>query len=292
MSTHRTAPIHKKHTPTSTSNSAIYRQSTLPLPTITPAHPPNIANHSVQHIQYSGPTTLPPVVSMPMLPMTPLKKKSPLTRWLAFLVLLFLIAALYFVWSNGAQSTNAPGITQQNFGNTTSNTSSALQTVPTTASFTNSGSGSNVGSITVYVTGAVKNPGVYTLPADARVYQLLQAAGGALPGANLVALNLAAKLSDGQEVYVPLVGESMPSNIGGSTGTSGGSGSSSGTGTLININTASASDMRVALHISSTTAQNIVNYRLQHGAYTSVDQLLNVVSKTIYDKIRDLVTVS
>ncbi len=52
------------------------------------------------------------------------------------------------------------------------------------------------------IVGAVRHPGVYTLPASARVYQLLQAAGGPLPNADLVALNMAAKLSDGQEVYV------------------------------------------------------------------------------------------
>ena len=53
----------------------------------------------------------------------------------------------------------------------------------------------------------------------------------------------------------------------------------------------SADEMRQNLHLSSTTANAIVNYRLQHGDYTSVDQLLQVVSKTIYDKIKDLVTV-
>ena len=63
------------------------------------------------------------------------------------------------------------------------------------------------------------------------------------------------------------------------------------TGQLVNINTASADDMRLNLHVSSTTAQNIVNFRLQHGPYTSVDQLLQVVSKSIYDKIKGQVTV-
>jgi len=64
------------------------------------------------------------------------------------------------------------------------------------------------------------------------------------------------------------------------------------TGQLININTASAAEMRQSLHLSSTTAQNIVNYRLQHGPFTSIDQLLQVVSRSIYDKIKTQVTVS
>ena len=52
----------------------------------------------------------------------------------------------------------------------------------------------------MYVVGAVKNPGLYALATGARVYDLLQAAGGTLPKANLVAINMAAKLSDG---YLP-----------------------------------------------------------------------------------------
>ena len=144
----------------------------------------------------------------------------------------------------------------------------------------------------MYVVGAVKHPGVYTLATNARVYDLLQAAGGPLPKANLVALNLAAKLTDGEEVYVTLVGETPPTYMGGVPGPgTGTSSNTTNTGQLVNINTATADEMRQSLHLSSTTANAIVNYRLQHRDYTSVDQLLQVVSKTIYDKIKDLVTV-
>jgi len=135
---------------------------------------------------------------------------------------------------------------------------------------------------------------VYTLDINARVYDLLQAAGGPQAKADLVALNLAAKLTDGEEVYVTLVGEVPPIYLGGVPGPASGTPSASGTSTtgqLVNINTASADDMRLNLHVSSTTAQNIVNFRLQHGPYTSVDQLLQVVSKSIYDKIKGQVTV-
>jgi len=50
-------------------------------------------------------------------------------------------------------------------------------------------------------------------------------------------------------------------------------------------------EMRQVLHVSAATAQKIVDYRLQHGNYASVDQLLQVVSRSIYDRIRKLVTV-
>src|SRR5262245_3160972 len=113
-------------------------------------------------------------------------------------------------------------------------------------------------------TGAVQHPGVYTLSSDARVYQLLQAAGGPLPNANLVVLNLAGKLVDGQEIYVRQIGEAPP--IIGSTTNNG-----NDQGQLININTASASDLQQKLHLSAKSAQDIINYRQQHGPFSSVD---------------------
>ncbi len=203
-------------------------------------------------------------------------------RIVAAVIVVGLAIALYFIWSSPTTAPASPSITQQNVS-TTSFTTNATNTT------TNSSTDSS-GDIQVYVVGAVKHPGVYALPADARVYQLLQAAGGPLPDANLVAMNMAAKLSDGQEVYVAVIGETPPGNLGGTAG-AGTDATGTGTGQLININTASVDQMRLALHISSKTAQEIVDYRTQHGNYTSVDQLAQVVSKAIYAKIKEQVTV-
>jgi competence protein ComEA len=203
-------------------------------------------------------------------------------------LLLGLAIALYLTWNTTATATS-PGssasISQQNFGSTSTNTGT-----------TNGSSSTSGGTIQVYIVGAVKHPGVYSLPSDARIYQLLQAAGGPLSDANLVALNLAAKVNDGEEIYVTKIGEVPPTYYGGVPGTGTGTASttsttSTGNGQLVNINTASADVMRQQLHISSATAQAIINYRQQNGAFTSVDQLQQVVSKTIYDKIKPLVTV-
>lgn len=202
-------------------------------------------------------------------PTTPSKKQT-YTRVVVAAITIILAIAFYLTWRSPATPT-PPSITQQTLSSVSSNS-------PTDTS----------GVIQVYIVGAVKHPGVYTLPADARVYQLLQAAGGPLPNANLVALNMAAKLSDGQEVYVTMVGEVPPTYLGGVPGTNPNTANS---GTLVNINTASVAEMRQVLHISAATAQKIIDYRMQHGNYTSVDQLLQVVSRSIYDKIRKLVTV-
>ena len=210
-----------------------------------------------------------------------------LKRIIPIIIALALLVAIVVIWFSPFYATaSSPGasVTQQ-AGNSTS--------VASTGSS---------GNIRVYIVGAVKHPGVYTLAADARVYDLVQAAGGPVGKADLVAINMAAKLTDGEEVYVTLVGEIPPTYMGGVPGPASGSGNGSGNGSststattsgqTVNINTASVDEMRQSLHVSSTTAQNIVNYRLQHGPYTSVDQLLNVVSKSIYDKIKGQVTVS
>jgi len=196
---------------------------------------------------------------------------------------LTLIILIYIVWNPPTPTPTASGsaITQQNFGSSSSSTNTNT-----------SSSSTGDGSIQVYITGAVKKPGVYTLPTDARVYQLLQAAGGPQANANLVALNLAAKLTDSEEVYVTVIGEAPPTYMGGvpgpPNGTSNTSGSSSG---QVNINTATVSELEQQLHVSSTTANNIVNYRTQNGAYTSIDQLLQVISTSIFNRIKNMVTV-
>lgn len=140
-------------------------------------------------------------------------------------------------------------------------------------------SGPGVGpsaTIQAYVLGAVRQPGVYTLPDGARVHDLVQAAGGATQGADLTRVNLAAIVGDGQSVYVPLVGEQAPLEMGGK----------------VDINTASAEDLHHALGLSLTLARKIVSYRAAHGTFTAVSQLLLVpISRSTYDKIKDLVTI-
>ena len=217
------------------------------------------------------------------LPVPSATRRKKILRIVALLLCALFVLAIYLTWHAATPTSASPAVTQQAYSGAAN-----LPPVSGTNSTTTTGDGS--GTIQVYIVGAVKHPGVYRLPADARVYQLVQAAGGTLPGADLVTLNLAAKLTDGQEIYVLSVGETPPE------GYPGGSPGSSGTptiapGQLVNINTASETEMRDVLHVSATTAQKIIAYRTQHGPYTSVDQLLQVISKTIYDRIKNMVTV-
>jgi len=133
--------------------------------------------------------------------------------------------------------------------------------------------------IQAYIVGEVVHPGVYPLHSGDRVDTLLQEAGGPKSDADLVRVNLAAHVTDGEEVFVPRVGQPMPSGLPG-----GGPGK-------VNINTASAEDMHTLLGISLTTANKIVAYREANGPYTDITQLLHVMSRTTYDKIRAFITV-
>jgi competence protein ComEA len=199
-------------------------------------------------------------------------KKAGKLRLVIILALIGLGCAAYFIWRTPSTGSSATPILSQTFSTNTNKGNSS------------SSANSPGGSIQVYVTGAVQNPGVYTLSGDARMYQLLKDAGGPLPSANLIALNLAAKLVDGEEVYVSKIGETPP--IIGSAGNN-----SNNQGQLVNINTASAVDLEQKLHLSTKSAQDIINYRQQHGNFTAIDELLQVVSQSIYNKIKNQITV-
>lgn len=273
-------PQQSKHSQASTQSNQYHvsQQQTMPQPAVTPLTPP-------------------PELFSPGTSVTASRKKRIFIRLGVFLLVPALVGIFVAIWYSAPSSTGSGNSSAQNFSSiaTSTTTSTSFSNNPVS---TSSSSSSSSGDIQVYIVGAVKHPGVYTLPSDARIYQLIQAAGGPLPNANLVAINLAAKMTDGEEVYVTVIGEIPPTYMGGVPGPAGsspGTGSSTPTsgptGPLVDINTASADQMRTELHVSSTTANDIVNYRLQNGPYTSIDQLLQVVSKEIYDHIKDQVTI-
>jgi len=198
-------------------------------------------------------------------------KKSGKLRLVLILAIIGLVCAIYFIWR--PPLTNSPSAPLVSPSSSTNKGSSNTSTTSAPSGF-----------IQVYVAGAVQHPGVYMLSSDARIYQLLDAAGGPLPNANLVALNLAEKLVDGQEVYVSQLGETPPA-VGSTTN------NSTNQGQLVNINTASAADLQQKLHLSAKSAQEIINYRQQHGSFQSIDQLQQVVSQSIYNKIKGKITV-
>ena len=146
--------------------------------------------------------------------------------------------------------------------------------------------------IMVYVTGAVQRPGVYKVPRDSRLVEVIQQAGGFLEGADLTQVNLAEKVDDGAQIVIP-----GAKNIPTPQLIIGGSGilvtPTPPAGQLVNLNTASADLLDKLPGIGPTTAQKIVDYRKQNGLFTRVDDLLKIpgIGPSTLDEIRGLVTV-
>ena len=137
----------------------------------------------------------------------------------------------------------------------------------------------------VDVAGAVRTPGVYEFAEGERVVDAIERAGGPRPKADLSLLNLAAPLVDGTQILVPKIGPAV-------TGVPGETAPGSATG-LININTASATELETLSGIGEVLAATIVEYRTQNGPFASVDDLLDVsgIGPATLEEIRDQVTV-
>jgi competence protein ComEA len=146
---------------------------------------------------------------------------------------------------------------------------------------------SSSANITVYVSGEVVKPGVYVLLATARVIDALQAAGGATNQADLVVVNLAAPLVDAAQVFIPRMGSTprvtlprphaginLP--IAGAGAGAGAVGGATSTAGIVDINSATISDLDALPGVGPSTAQAIIDYRVANGPYASVDDLLNV----------------
>jgi len=140
-------------------------------------------------------------------------------------------------------------------------------------------------TLIVDVAGAVREPGVYEFVEGDRVIDAIDRAGGSLPKGDLSLLNLAAPLTDGTQILVPKAGPPGAVVPGGSAPGS--------TGGLININSASATELELLSGIGEVLAATIVEYRNTNGPFASVEDLMDVsgIGPATLDEIRDQVTV-
>ena len=141
--------------------------------------------------------------------------------------------------------------------------------------------------IRVYVSGAVQAPAVCELPHGSIVQDAIDAAGGPAPGADLACVNLALELEDQQHVHVPLEGEATPPPV-----VSGGG--SSREETLVNINTATASELETLPGVGPVTAQRIIEHREANGPFDAIEEIQDVsgIGSKTFQKMRDSITVS
>lgn len=172
---------------------------------------------------------------------------------------------------------------------------------PTSASDPTSGLGAEsetrgeTAALFVHVLGAVARPGLYELAAGTRVMDAVAAAGGFSSTADPGGVNLARELSDGEQLYVPVVGEVPPPDAGGGTGGASGGAGSPGAASAgpIDLNRATLAELDTLPRIGPSLAQRILDWRDANGGFTSVDELREVsgIGDKTFESLRELVTV-
>jgi competence protein ComEA len=142
-------------------------------------------------------------------------------------------------------------------------------------------------ALIVDVTGAVRTPGVFEFQPGDRVIDAVERAGGALEKADLTLLNLAAPLTDGQQILVPKEGATVSGappvgTVPGGT-----------TGALVNINTADEATLETLNGVGPVLGAAIIQYRTEHGPFASIDQLDEVsgIGPATLEDLRAQVTV-
>ncbi|HET6940080.1 MAG TPA: ComEA family DNA-binding protein [Nocardioides sp.] len=143
-------------------------------------------------------------------------------------------------------------------------------------------------TVTIDVAGKVRHPGIAVLDAGSRVVDAIKAAGGARPGVDLTGLNLARVLVDGEQV---VVGVAAPAGAAAEAVPP--AGGPSGPATLVNLNTATEAELDTLPDVGPVTAASILQWRDQHGGFSSVDELLEVdgIGEVTLGKLAPYVTV-
>lgn len=149
--------------------------------------------------------------------------------------------------------------------------------------------------LVVHVSGAVAEPGVYTLPPGSRVKDAIESAGGASQDASIQGLNLAAPLQDGDLIWIPAIPKANPtsSETDKTPGKDQAPISTPASSGLININTATLEELDTLPGIGPVKAQSIIDHRNDHGPFKSIEAIQDVagIGPATFDGLRDLITV-
>jgi len=148
------------------------------------------------------------------------------------------------------------------------------------------------GEVLVQVAGEVARPGVYRVPAGARVNEAVQRAGGLTRRADQAGVNLVAHVQDGQQVIVPRRGAAGAAVASAGSGGGGGGGGGGSSGGPVSLSSATVAQLDGLDGIGPTLAQRIVDYRQAHGGFRSVDQLHDVsgIGDKRFEALRKAVT--
>lgn len=221
--------------------------------------------------------------------------------------------------SSGSGSLTPDGLLRRPGGLASASTTSAAPGVATGAT----ASGGTSATVVVHVVGLVARPGVVRLPSGSRVIDALTASGGTRRGADVAQVNLARPLTDGEKIVLPAVGAPPPaaalsppggpdaggqsgsspgrSGTPGSGGAAGGQGDAGGSGArggpsgsgVVNLNTADVAALESLPGVGPVLAGRIVQWRVEHGRFTSVDELVEVpgIGEKLLERIRSVARV-
>lgn len=172
-----------------------------------------------------------------------------------FIFIVILLIPLSFMLTNSKAETS--------YSNETNESSSELR----------------INYIYVDIKGAVKNPGVYKVSENFRVFHVVELAGGVLDNSDTKSVNLAAKLTDELIIYIPYYNESSLT--------------SDTNNTLVNINTASLEELMTLTGIGEVIANNIIKYRTEVSIFKNIEDLKNCsgIGDAIFEKIKNFITV-
>ncbi len=154
-------------------------------------------------------------------------------------------------------------------------------------------SGRGPRGVYVHVAGAVRRPGIYRVPADARVSAAVKRARGPIARAEMTAVNLAAPVRDGQQIIVPVKGAGGAAGVGGAGagGAPAGSAAAGASGARLSLSQATPEQLDELDGIGPALAERIVEYRSAHGGFRSVEELDQVegIGPKRYEALRGAV---
>lgn len=150
----------------------------------------------------------------------------------------------------------------------------------------------NKKTITVFISGEVKNPGVVTIDIDKRLSDAIDKLGGITENADLNKVNLAIKLEDESHYIIPKIGDNLESYNNKAFGNDI-KNNSNDKNNLININTATIQELDSLPGVGEATANKIINYREEKGRFNSIEEIKNVngIGDKKYEELKTLISI-
>ncbi len=204
------------------------------------------------------------------------------------LILFFIYIVIIWPMLQKQNLTNSNIITPNDNPSATGTTTSDISETPSSINPEDKSS-KEVSKIVVDLRGAIKNPGIYHLSSDARMYELIKMAGG-LDHANVSCINKAQIISDESQIIIPKVEEEC-SNIDSPLPTN--NSAVQVTTQKININYADVSTLSTLPGIGATRAQDIINYRDTNGNFQKIEDIKNVsgIGEQTFSNIQELISI-